>query len=190
MKNNVALPNTQLSTEAVRSEAEDGVGLVPPPSGWVTKRDRHMQLINTSIYDKEIHARNKAIEDTRRQQALRRDRREKLKIQQHLNKITPQASRGSATATNHEITLNGLQFYVIDGGSKLARVRGEKYAQSSFQCQAHKLQIRRTLLPQLPNRPLSGASPFYGVGTGTFIVPELSRPRGRYKSTATNANEE
>lgn len=92
--------------------------------GWVTKRDRHMQLINSSIYDKEAQTRNKAIEETRKQKAARRDQREKQKIERHLKAITPHSGQGTAMLTLHEITINGLRFHVLDGGSKLARIRG------------------------------------------------------------------
>lgn len=120
-----ALPTTQMPTEDIKSEAEDGNDTTNTANGWVTKRDRHMQLINTSIYDKETQVRNKAIEDTRKQKALRRDHQEKQKIERHLTAVTPHPSYGAAKTSVHEITLNGLRFQVIDGGSKLARIRGE-----------------------------------------------------------------
>ena len=93
--------------------------------GFVSKHDRHMQLINTSIYDKETQQRNKAIEETRRQKALRRDQREKLKIRKHFQ--TPGKDSGTATSApvNHELTIDGLRFLVLDGGSKLARMKGK-----------------------------------------------------------------
>ncbi|KAL6720687.1 hypothetical protein ACLMJK_002612 [Lecanora helva] len=93
-------------------------------NGWVAKRDRHMQLINSSIYDKEAQTRNKAIEETRKQKIMRRDNREKQKIETHFKTIATHPSRGTPTAASHEITINGLRFQVLDGGSKLARIRG------------------------------------------------------------------
>ena len=117
---------TPSSAQAVQSEDEE---TIPPQSTnrWVTKRDRHMQLINSSVYDKETQTRNKAIEETRRQKALQKDRREKQKIERHLNALTSRA--GSVTNIIHEVSINGLRFHVADGGSKLVRIRGENLDQ-------------------------------------------------------------
>ena len=92
---------------------------------WVTKHDRHMQLINTSIYDKDTQTRQKAIEETRRQKVLRRDQREKLKIERHLKGLASKSGKAVATPAVHEIVINGLRFHVLDGGSKLARILGK-----------------------------------------------------------------
>lgn len=99
-------------------------------SGWITKRDRHMQLINSSVFDKETRARSKAIEETRRQQAHQRDQREKLKIQKHLQFLSA-AERPSASYPTtpksmlHELIINDIHFQVVEGGSKLSRVAGK-----------------------------------------------------------------
>ena len=119
--------STPLSTKAFRSEDEGPVSL-PLTNRWVTKRDRHMQLINSSVYDKETQTRNKAMEETRRQKAFRKDQREKQKIERHLNILTPRVGQ----ATNaHEVSINGLRFQVADGGSKLVRIRGENHDQTN-----------------------------------------------------------
>ena len=94
--------------------------------GWVTKRDRHMQLINSSIYDKEAQTRNKAMEETRKQKIARRNQREKQKIERHLKAMTPHFGLDIAVPTVHEITINGLRFQVLHGGGKLARIRGKE----------------------------------------------------------------
>lgn len=114
----------QPGPEDVKAENE-GNEPTQSPAGWVTKRDRHMQLINSSIYDKETQVRNKAIEETRRQKTLRRDEREKQKIQRHLKTLSPHQSQNVATPTAYELAINGLRFQVLDGGSKLARIRSE-----------------------------------------------------------------
>jgi hypothetical protein len=114
----------QPGEDDTKAEVE-GIDPTPKPAGWVTKRDRHMQLINSSIYDKEIQVRNKAIEETRRQKALKRDEREKQKIQRHLTTLNAQPSQNIATPDVHDVLINGLRFQVLDGGSKLARIRSE-----------------------------------------------------------------
>ena len=99
-------------------------------SGWITKRDRHMQLINSSVFDKETQLRSKAIEETRRQRAQQRDQREKLKIKKHLQFLSaaerPTASYPTSQKSMlHELIINGIHFLVVDGGSKLSRVAGK-----------------------------------------------------------------
>ena len=116
---------TEPNSEAIKANPEDGPEFAQQPTGWVTKRDRHMQLINSSIYDKETQLRNKAIEETRKQKSLRRDQREKQKIQKHLKTLSAYPDQSKATPTAHELLINGLRFHVLDGGSKLARIRGE-----------------------------------------------------------------
>ena len=116
--------STTASTKAVHTEDEEPL---PQQStnGWVTKRDRHMQLINSSVYDKETQARRRAMEETRRQKAIKKDQREKQKIERHLNALTSRT--GPATNVIHEVLINGLSFQVADGGSKLLRIRGENH---------------------------------------------------------------
>ncbi len=121
------------SAKACQSEDEEPIPL-QSTNRWITKRDRHMQLINSSVYDKETQARRKAMEETRRHKALERDQREKQKIQRHLITLTSRA--GQATNVSHEVSVNGLRFQVADGGSKLVRIRGEKhyYGAHLFSC--------------------------------------------------------
>lgn len=94
-------------------------------TGWVTKRDRHVQLINKNILEQETQARSKAIEETRKQKALSRDQREQQKIKNFLQ-CGKSSSAQVSTSAAHEITIDGLRFRVLKGGSKLARLRGEK----------------------------------------------------------------
>ena len=118
--------STPSNAKAFHSEDEESTSL-QSTNRWVTKRDRHMQLINSSVYDKETQARNKAMEETRRQKALQKDQLEKQKIERHLNILTSRA--GQATNALHEVLINGLRFQVADGGSKLVRIRSENHDQ-------------------------------------------------------------
>ena len=95
-------------------------GVATTSSGWVAKRDRHFQLINSSIYDKEVQARTKAIAKTREEKLLRKEAREKQKFNRYL-----QDSHGLST---HEIEVGGERFRVTAGGSKLVRLSGEQRA--------------------------------------------------------------
>jgi len=97
-----------------------------PPTSWVSKRDRHMQLINTAIYDKDTENRDKAMRETRRQNAFQERDIEKAKVQKHLQASNyGQPSNSSSIApTTHKVYINGLSFIVKNGGSKLLRARG------------------------------------------------------------------
>ena len=102
---------------------------------WVTKRDRHVQLINSNIYDKEIQTRNKAIDKTLRRKALEKQKLEKEKINRHLRsfkKNTGGPSQVSVTSTSQEVNIDGLRFIVMNDGSKLRRIRGNTWKMSTF----------------------------------------------------------
>jgi len=99
----------------------------------VTKKDRHFQLINTAVYEKDSQNRTKAIEETRKQKALVRDAREKAKFNRHLQRI---ASDGSQSRTlpnvsSYELTVQGIKFRVEKDGSKLVKVSGENSSTST-----------------------------------------------------------
>ncbi|MCJ1296754.1 hypothetical protein MMC34_008321 [Xylographa carneopallida] len=97
---------------------------------WISKRDRHMQLINSSVYDKETNLRQQAIEKTRHEKSQRRNQREMVKINKHFQRIvyttapraTPHPASGSTPV--YEVIINGLRFQVLAGGSKLLRDPG------------------------------------------------------------------
>ena len=84
-----------------------------------------MQLINTNIFDKETQARTKAMAETRRERALKRDQREKRRLEQHLQTRYAPAQPSTTAAMIHEITIDGLRFQVLNRGSRLMRIRGE-----------------------------------------------------------------
>ncbi|EPE36626.1 CCCH zinc finger [Glarea lozoyensis ATCC 20868] len=101
---------------------------------WVTKKDRHFQLINTSVYEKESQNRTKAIEETRKQKAIERDAREKAKFNRHIQRIASHSAlnashsvrpASSHSSNSYELTVQGVKFLVQKDGSKLVKVSGE-----------------------------------------------------------------
>ena len=84
-----------------------------------------MQLINTKIFDKETQARTKAMEETRRQRALRRDEREKGRLESLLQKQNAPPQSSTSVAFVHEVNIDGLRFQVLNRGSRLRRIRGK-----------------------------------------------------------------
>ncbi|EDN96489.1 hypothetical protein SS1G_01415 [Sclerotinia sclerotiorum 1980 UF-70] len=95
---------------------------------YITKTDRHLQLINKSYFEKDSQIRVKAIEETRRQKLKQRDEREKLKLSRHLQRLGANfdSSKMQPTGTsNYEVTVNGIRFMVTKNGSKLVKASGD-----------------------------------------------------------------
>lgn len=105
----------------------------PPPSsnGWVAKRDRHMQLINSAVYDKEAQARTKAMEETRKAKAQRRAQREQTKVLRYAQAAGATVST-PAQPTAHQILINDVPFKIARGGSKLIRVSSTSFVDDLF----------------------------------------------------------
>lgn len=93
-------------------------------SGWVSKRDRHMQLINTSVYEQKTQQRTQAMEETRQQKLRAREEREKTKLRSHLNSLASVPQRNTTEPVAHQIFINDIKFIITDGGSKLVKVAG------------------------------------------------------------------
>lgn len=102
----------------------------PTTSGWVSKNDRHRQLINASIYEKDSQNRAKAIEETRQRNLKERRLREKKRFGDYLRHQADVAGvAGTSMSANstglNEISVNGIRFRVLDGGKKLVKSPGE-----------------------------------------------------------------
>ena len=110
-------------------ERVPAIQTVPASASWISKCDRHMQLISSTVYDKDTETRNKAIRETRRQKAFEKQQIEKAKIHRHLESLNHrQASNVPfATPATHTVYIDGLRFAVMNGGSKLLRIRGKIY---------------------------------------------------------------
>ncbi|KAF7118608.1 hypothetical protein CNMCM5793_008146 [Aspergillus hiratsukae] len=130
------------------------------PNGWVAKRDRHMQLINSAIYDKEAQARAKAMEQTRKAKAEKKTRIEQAKVLRyaqgfgrphHATSVAPQVSATSQPQGEYQVYLNDIPFRIAKGGSKLIRVSGG----SSF-CAAA---VTRTGLPVVDDPNTANITP-------------------------------
>lgn len=131
-------PVTPIANSMNRNENYNKQALANHGTSWVAKNDRHMQLINSSIFDKETELRSRAMDETRRKKALQRSQMEKQKIEKHLRTLNypryqaSSAQHSGATTPMYRILINGLSFHVIDGGSKLQRIRSKDFAASSW----------------------------------------------------------
>ncbi|KAK8083524.1 zinc finger domain-containing protein [Apiospora saccharicola] len=112
------------------TNSDDSTPTPTTPNGsWVTKTDRHLQLINSNVYEKESQNRANAIEQTQRNKVLRKDHAEKARLLNYLGKtstigVAP-ASNTIATPPSYEVTVDGIRFQVTREGSKLVRAPGD-----------------------------------------------------------------
>ncbi|CCU81340.1 CCCH zinc finger protein [Blumeria hordei DH14] len=123
--NNLANPNTSVADQSHET-------VVPPSAGvnWVSKTDRHRQLINASIFSKAAQNRTKAMEETRKQKLKQRQEREKSRLQKYLQREDPSSIYGSSNRViqgvgNHEVNVQGIRFLVAKNGSKLIKIPGD-----------------------------------------------------------------
>ena len=123
------LNNSTDADAGIDHQHDSAWGSTQATTGWISKRDRHMQLINASIYDKETLSRNRAIELTRQQKSRHRNLREKQKIKKHFQLIA--GTTAPKNPKSHSLLVDGLRFQVCSGGSKLARERSTKILQSN-----------------------------------------------------------
>ncbi|KAL2352330.1 CCCH zinc finger protein [Cryomyces antarcticus] len=138
-KNRTLVINPAGANSAAQIAEPGTAGTAAPPSaalssagtpGWVSKRDRHMQLIKTSIYDQQQQERIQAMQATMKQKQRERNDREKAKIARHFSEIAkprfnPDQRTSYATPALHEIVVDNVRFHVANGGSKLIRVSND-----------------------------------------------------------------
>ncbi|KAL8735865.1 MAG: hypothetical protein Q9181_002643 [Wetmoreana brouardii] len=110
-----------------------GTDPLQPAAAYVTKRGRHKQLINASVLEKVTLQRKQAIEESQQRKALTTNQWERQRMHQYLKALdtkcdssassTAQLSSASRTQY-HQIEIDGLNFQMMKGGSKLARIYG------------------------------------------------------------------
>lgn len=119
------------SRETSQTPAVSDTNETPASSnGWVAKRDRHMQLINSAIYDKEAQARTKAIAATQKGKQERRGKAEEAKVLRYAQgarnphvdaAVVSSAPGGVPSFASYQIFIHDIPFQVARGGSKLIR---------------------------------------------------------------------
>ncbi|CAJ2513831.1 Uu.00g019500.m01.CDS01 [Anthostomella pinea] len=124
-RNKTLVLNGQSQAASAASPTEENVPVDPTTPSYVTKNDRHLQLINKSVYEKEAQHRAQAIDHTTRRQWLQRDNREKARF---MNTIQPHRTNSVAgpptpltSASRYEIEVGGVRFHVVQQGSKLIK---------------------------------------------------------------------
>ncbi|QUC17670.1 uncharacterized protein UV8b_01911 [Ustilaginoidea virens] len=116
-------------------QASDSNDSSPGPTAgnscWVSRNDRHRQLINANVYEKETNSRAKAIEETRKKKLQTRKKLEKSRFNDFLRH---QANAGNMTANpnssaaRNEIIIEGIRFHVVEGGKKLVKSADDRHS--------------------------------------------------------------
>lgn len=113
------------------ANSEDGHGSSDKDgTAWVVRTDRHMQLINASVYEKDAQSRAKAIEQTQLQKQRLRDDHERAKLRSHLSSLAHNRRATSASGSStvfpqtYQVVIEGIPFAVAKNGSKLVKVPG------------------------------------------------------------------
>lgn len=95
------------------------------PTSWVSKTDRHLQLINSAVYEKNSQNRVDAIAQTQRQNQLRKDQKEKAHIMKYMQQTGNSVrSNTKAAPSQYDVFVDGIRFHVTGQGSKLVRAPG------------------------------------------------------------------
>ncbi|KAG5960011.1 hypothetical protein E4U58_004795 [Claviceps cyperi] len=92
--------------------------------GWVSRNDRHRQLINANVFEKNSQSRVKAIEETRKMKLKSRKSHEKAQFNDYLRSQAGMAGANAnvnSTTGRNEILIEGVRFVVADGGKKLVK---------------------------------------------------------------------
>jgi len=143
-RNRTLILNGNAPVDATSATPISSGSSTPPVNaqGWISKTDRHLQLINPSIFEKDSQRRAKAMEETRQLKLKQRDLKEQNKFNKHLHRVagTPYTSEPSSDHGNYEVTVQGIRFRVVKGGGKLVKVPGED---------------SRRINGQLPNTPIN-----------------------------------
>jgi hypothetical protein len=153
------------------AETDSGGTSDASTSSWVTKTDRHLQLINSSVYEKESQARTRAIEQTRRQKRTMRDERERAKLVSHLNHMAnngAMATLGQSSTDKYEIAIQGIRFVVAKNGSKLVKVPGAFRPHVASRSASHTLPGPGNSIETTPKVAVVGGVRFYRSKNGNL----------------------
>ncbi|TGZ83066.1 hypothetical protein EX30DRAFT_339299 [Ascodesmis nigricans] len=130
-------PSAPFSGDSIQGSAGSGAtSTTTTGDGWVARRDRHMQLINSSVYDKEMENRSKAIAKTLEEKLKRREAKEQLKMTRYL--------QSSGHQSNHEVVIAGISYKVVASGSKLVRQSGTSLDQTPKKATVAGVQFTRS----------------------------------------------
>lgn len=113
------------------STNDNSSGQLASAKGWIAKHDRHRQLINPAVYDREMMSRTRDLETTRKLKAQQRNEQQKLRFTKHLQNLARIKAAQSSRITSAtpalpapEIDIQGARYKVTNGGSRLVKILG------------------------------------------------------------------
>lgn len=188
LNSNTSTPQNPGTPDTGGENPESAGASTPTSRGWVTKTDRHLQLINASIFENHSQSRTKAIEETRKQRLKQKDARERARFSKHLHRIqgnTGMQQNASDSSEIYEMSVQGVRFRVAKNGSKLVKVQGMTISFRSvmeriFFCDHMADQTKETSTRQkLPQRQrLWAVLDFIEAKTATYFDPASSERTG------------
>lgn len=118
--------NGSSSTAPVTPVSDSASSANSAGPSWISKTDRHLQLINTNVYQEQTEARTKAIEQTRLQKLQDKENRERAQFLNHLQQSgnPSHVSTKPNAAPTYEVLVDGIKFAVARNGSKLVKLPG------------------------------------------------------------------
>ncbi|KAJ4318303.1 hypothetical protein N0V84_006900 [Fusarium piperis] len=150
------------------------------PPGWVSKTDRHRQLINANVYEKETQNRAKAIEQTRQRKISGHRQREKAQFDEFLKHRASASNAQTNPTGRNELSIEGIQFRVVDGGKKLVKVSGAYTPQATSHAQ---YALPRADAPnafsRTPKSAIIAGVKFYRTKTGNLVANRVVNDQRR-----------
>lgn len=140
------------------------------PPGWISRTDRHRQLINVNVYEKDTQNRAKAIEETRQRKLNGHRYREKAKFNEFLKHQTAASSAQTNPAGRNELTIEGVQFRVMDGGKKLVKIPGACKLEGSVTACALPVADAPNSSSRTPKTAIVAGVKFYRTKTGNLVA--------------------
>lgn len=128
LNSEASLPSSPNPNLILNSHSTVTPAVEPSSSGWVTRNDRHRQLINVNVYEKESLNRAKAIEETKKRNLNGHRRGERARFREFLarqHSVAATPANPNPTTASNQILIDGIHFRVMDGGKKLAKTLGK-----------------------------------------------------------------
>ncbi|KKF92964.1 hypothetical protein CFO_g4702 [Ceratocystis platani] len=112
-------PNSSnTSTSDVVTSASTGT---TTPS-FVTRSDRHLQLINTNVYDQDASSHSRTLQLSKQKHLQDKSAREKAKLRSFLrSKAISPSNINHSDNKQYTIDVGGIKYHVANGGSKLIK---------------------------------------------------------------------
>jgi len=184
-------PHQHRSLQFSNASSGPSSGATTPhaPSGFIARNDRHRQLINANVYEKDTQNRAKAMEATRKKKAEGHRSGERHRFNEYLarqNFSARATTSGDAnpSAPSNELTIEGVRFRVLDGGKKLSRVPGQlKNETWSSHGRARTYLADTTNPTPTPKSTVIAGVKFYRTKTGNLVVNRVVKNQRRSAAT-------